>query len=92
MRPESEPLGPQARAHGLEVRAPFLDVPLVEFTLGLPWQMRFQGDVLKPLLRDACGDLWPEALANRPKQGFAGPLPHWVQRPDGWVWTEGHWD
>ena len=71
-----------AMAHSLEVRAPFLDVDLAEFVLGLPWQIRFKGGELKPLLKEACGSLWPRELAGRGKQGFGGPISHWVRRPE----------
>lgn len=71
-----------AMAHSLEVRAPFLDVDLVEFVLGLPWQLRFKGGELKPLLKEACGNLWPPELRQREKQGFGGPITHWVRRPE----------
>ena len=71
-----------AMAHSLEVRAPFLDVDLVEFVLGLPWQLRFKGGELKPLLKEACGGLWPPQLRGREKQGFGGPITHWVRRPE----------
>jgi asparagine synthase (glutamine-hydrolysing) len=74
-----------AMAHGLETRAPFLDADLVEYVLSLPWQLRFKGNGaggLKPLLREVCGDLWPAALRDRPKQGFGAPVRNWVTRPD----------
>jgi asparagine synthase (glutamine-hydrolysing) len=71
-----------AMAHGLEVRAPFLDVELTQFVLNLPWQIRFKGGQLKPLLKEACGGLWPKELSNREKQGFGGPIAHWVRRPE----------
>lgn len=72
-----------AMAHGLETRAPFLDVDLVEFVWSLPQQVRFQsGQRPKHLLHAACDDLLPESLKNRPKQGFGAPIEHWVQRPD----------
>jgi len=72
-----------AMAHGLETRSPFMDVELVEFVLSLPASMRFQtDDGLKTLLRDSCGDLWPESIKNRKKQGFGAPIQAWLQRPD----------
>ena len=71
-----------AMAHGLEVRAPFLDVDLVEFVWSLPWRLRFPGGCLKGLLREACGDLWPPELRQRQKQGFGAPVWAWVRRPD----------
>ena len=71
-----------AMAHGLEVRAPFLDVDLAQFVLSLPWEMRFKSLQLKPLLKEACGSLWPAEVTNRPKQGFGGPIANWVRRPE----------
>jgi asparagine synthase (glutamine-hydrolysing) len=71
-----------AMAHSLESRAPFLDADLVEFTLKLPARLRFKGNQLKALLRESSAELWPEALRNRPKQGFGAPIRSWLQRPD----------
>ena len=69
-------------ANGLETRAPFLDVDLVQFTLNLPWQMRFSEKQSKPLLHAACEHLWPEELRTRSKQGFGAPVKDWMQRPE----------
>jgi len=73
-------------ANSLETRAPLLDAELVQFVLGLPWKMRFGSGasrkMLKPLLREACDDLWPASLRDRPKQGFGAPVETWVRRPD----------
>jgi len=71
-----------AMAHGLETRAPFLDADLAEFVLGLPASIRFAGGELKSLLRRACSDLWTESVRARGKQGFGGPVPGWLARPD----------
>lgn len=69
-------------AHGLETRAPFLDVDLVEFTLNLPSQLRFRNGELKYLLREACRDLWPPSVQRRGKQGFGAPIWRWLRQPD----------
>ncbi len=71
-----------AMAHGLETRAPFLDVDLAEFVLGLPRQMRFAGGRLKHLLRAACEPLWPHSVRGRGKQGFGAPVRAWLAQPD----------
>ena len=71
-----------AMAHGLETRAPFLDVDLVQFVLGLPAQLRFAPKGLKHLLREACQELWPPMIGSRSKQGFGAPIAHWLQRDD----------
>ncbi|MBI1176052.1 asparagine synthase (glutamine-hydrolyzing) [bacterium] len=71
-----------AMAHGLETRSPFLDVDLVEYVLNLPACLRFQGERLKPLLRESCGDLWPESIQQRSKQGFGAPIGAWLRLPE----------
>lgn len=73
-----------AMAHGLETRAPFLDVDLADFVLGLPSRMRFgkSGGSLKRLLRQACGELWPASVRSRGKQGFGAPVRRWLEMPD----------
>ena len=71
-----------AMAHGLETRAPFLDVALAEFILSLPSALRFDGGELKAVLRRACSDLWTESIRRRTKQGFGGPVARWLARPE----------
>lgn len=68
-----------ALAHGLESRAPFLDVDLVEFVLGLPWQLRFKDNEQKHLLRAAFSNIWPPVIRKRKKQGFGAPLDGWMK-------------
>jgi asparagine synthase (glutamine-hydrolysing) len=70
-----------AMAHGLETRAPFLDRDLVEFALTIPAELKVRGAETKVVLREACNDLWPESLHNRPKQGFGSPITHWLKLP-----------
>jgi len=69
-------------AHGLEVRAPFLDPALASYVWSLPAEMRFGGVSTKHLLRLACADLWPEEVRQRGKQGFGAPLAAWIERTD----------
>jgi asparagine synthase (glutamine-hydrolysing) len=66
-------------AHSLEVRVPLIDHPVVEFVRGLPvgWHHRFGHP--KRLLLESLADVIPQGLLNRPKQGFAFPLEHWMR-------------
>ena len=68
-----------AMANGLETRAPFLDVHLAEFVLGLPWQLRFRDQDLKHLLRNAFSHHLPPSIRERKKQGFGAPIVSWLQ-------------
>lgn len=70
-----------AMAHGLETRAPFLDVDLAEFVLSLPHGMRFGGGRLKHMMREAFAELWPPSIRTRSKQGFGAPVFHWMNQP-----------
>ena len=68
-------------AVSLEARVPILDHHVVEFAMGLPSQLKLQGDAGKHILRDAIGGLVPESVLTRPKQGFAVPLSDWFRGP-----------
>ena len=66
-------------AHGLEVRAPFLDVNMIEWCLQLPAHLLWRGRRGKWLLRHAYADVLPNAILNRPKHGFGVPLDAWFR-------------
>jgi asparagine synthase (glutamine-hydrolysing) len=62
----------------LEVRVPYLDSELVEWTLRLPDEVRAQGR--KRLLADAVRDLVPSEVLMRRKHGFLLPTERWMRR------------
>jgi asparagine synthase (glutamine-hydrolysing) len=66
-------------AHGLELRAPFLDVELAEFCIGLPARMKVDTDNDKILMRAAFQDAWPATIRGRRKQGFGAPVQDWLK-------------
>ncbi|MFE7532768.1 asparagine synthase (glutamine-hydrolyzing) [Streptomyces rhizosphaericola] len=57
-------------ACGLEVRVPFADHRLVEYTFNVPWAMKSFDGREKSLLRAAMKDLLPEAVAQRIKTPY----------------------
>ncbi|MFI1487451.1 asparagine synthase (glutamine-hydrolyzing) [Streptomyces sp. NPDC020747] len=57
-------------ACGLEVRVPFADHRLVEYTFNIPWAMKSFDGREKSLLRAAMRDLLPEAVAQRVKTPY----------------------
>ena len=67
-------------ANSLEVRAPFLDVRVVEFAASLPVSMKFRWGRGKYLLRRAFGELLPREIWTRPKMGFGVPLDQWFRK------------
>ena len=66
-------------AHSLEVRAPLLDHVLVEAAARMPAALKLRGTDGKVVLREAVRPWLPDALLDRPKQGFAVPLARWLR-------------
>jgi asparagine synthase (glutamine-hydrolysing) len=67
-------------ASGVEARCPFLDVPLAEYMLSLPFEAKVRGGRTKALLRDAFASELPEAITAARKRGFQSPARSWVQQ------------
>lgn len=67
-------------AHSLEVRVPFLDNELLEFSLSLPFEHKYKNGVGKIVLRKALKDSLPKAVMQTPKAGFGPKLMEWYQR------------
>jgi asparagine synthase (glutamine-hydrolysing) len=68
-------------AVSLEMRVPFLDHELVEYVLGLPAAVKKRYPGVKGLLVEACHDLLPSSVYERPKAGFVLPMKHWMLGP-----------
>lgn len=76
-------------AVSLELRVPFLDHELVEYVLGLPAAEKERYPGPKGLLIEACRDLLPPSVYQRPKSGFALPMRNWMLGPLAGFVTEG---
>lgn len=64
----------------LEVRVPLLDHELVEWAASLTPRWKMRGQQQKYILRKLAERVGvPQAVLNRPKQGFALPLVHWMR-------------
>jgi asparagine synthase (glutamine-hydrolysing) len=69
-------------AHGLEVRAPFLDRELAEFALRLPASFKTgRRGPGKRLLRALARRTYGPAMAGAIKQGFSIPVHEWLRGP-----------
>jgi asparagine synthase (glutamine-hydrolysing) len=66
-------------AHSLEVRVPFLDLPLFEYVLGLPESVKRGHSHPKELLIAALGDLLPEEVVSQKKRTFTFPWENWLR-------------
>jgi asparagine synthase (glutamine-hydrolysing) len=67
-------------ACGLEVRVPFADHRLVEYTFNVPWSMKSFDGREKSLLRAAMRDLLPMAVARRVKTPYPSTRDHTYDR------------
>ncbi|MBN8647342.1 MAG: asparagine synthase (glutamine-hydrolyzing) [Caulobacterales bacterium] len=69
-------------AHSVEARVPFVDIDLIEFTIGLGEQHKIFGGDTKKVLREGVGDFLPyEVLFRRDKLGFSTPEDSWLHEP-----------
>lgn len=68
-----------AMAVGLETRAPFLDLRVVEAAIKLPADQKMRGGKQKLALRSILDRHLPSELLDRPKQGFSPPLAAWLR-------------
>jgi asparagine synthase (glutamine-hydrolysing) len=67
-----------AMAHGLELRTPFLDREVLAVAARLARVEKTAAGTTKFALREAVGDLLPQAAAERAKLGFPVPLGPWL--------------
>lgn len=66
-------------ANSLEMRVPFLDVPLVQFLESLPANLKLRGTVGKYIHKKAVSKWLPNEIIYRQKQGFSTPIDKWLQ-------------
>ena len=75
-------------AYGLEARAPFLDMYLVAYALGLPLKEKVSHGKTKVALKRALRGLVPDAVLSRKKRGFQVPLADWFRGPLREYWRD----
>jgi asparagine synthase (glutamine-hydrolysing) len=66
-------------ACSLELRSPFMDHELVEFSASLPLDYKQRGRSRKHILKNAFAYLLPEELRERSKKGFGVPIAAWFR-------------
>jgi asparagine synthase (glutamine-hydrolysing) len=65
-------------AHGLELRAPFVDHQLVDYVGSMPPELKLRGATTKWALRQALGPDLPPPVLQRAKRGLNPPLGAWL--------------
>ncbi len=66
--------------HGVEVRVPFLDVELVEFSTKIPPNLKMKGTTTKYLLKKVAERYLPTEVIYRSKSGFGAPVRDWITK------------
>lgn len=66
-------------AHALELRAPLTDHRLAEFSLRLPFNLKFRYGQSKWLLKEAMKPFLPSEVLSRRKLGFNPPVGAWLE-------------
>lgn len=69
-------------AHGLEVRAPYLDHELIQWAGSLPSSHKLQGTSGKRILKKALEPRLGAEFLSRKKQGFDMPIAGWLRQRD----------
>lgn len=64
-------------AHGLQVRSPFCDLPLAEWSFGVSGELHLLGACEKYILKRAVEDWLPPEIVWRRKRGTGVPLTSW---------------
>jgi len=65
--------------NSLEVRAPFLDIELVDFVRKIPHQYKYHNGETKYILKKALEPVLPNEILYRPKKGFGVPIGEWFK-------------
>tara|TARA_B110000003_G_scaffold247904_1_gene259251 strand:+ start:7521 stop:9401 length:1881 start_codon:yes stop_codon:yes gene_type:complete len=65
-------------ATGVEVRVPFLDTELVEFSTKIPPKFKLNGKETKYILKKVAEKYLPKEVIYRPKTGFGAPVREWI--------------
>src|SRR5262249_15673787 len=69
----------RSMAHSIESRVPLLDNARIDFAATLPANFKIRQGRRKHILKRVASTLLPDAIIDRPKQGFAVPLSAWFR-------------
>lgn len=73
-------------AEGVEVRVPYLDRDLVEFSTRIPPSLKLKGMTTKYILRKVAEKYLPKEIIYRKKSGFGAPVRQWITKDlDGMI-------
>lgn len=89
-------------AHSLEMRVPFLDAELVDFSFNIPSHLKVRHGAGKYILKKAVSSIVPKYVLKKKKWGFRADPYQWFKKglreyalqmlPDGNIIKEGYFD
>jgi asparagine synthase (glutamine-hydrolysing) len=65
-------------SHSVEVRCPYLDYRIIEFSNRLPGTLKIKNGINKYIHKKAMEKLLPGDILQRPKEGFVQPIYSWM--------------
>jgi asparagine synthase (glutamine-hydrolysing) len=65
--------------YSLESRVPYLDNKIIDYAINIDANLRYHNGTSKYILKEILYDYLPKAYFDRPKWGFAIPLPQWLK-------------
>ena len=63
----------------LEARCPLLDARIVDFSMKIPFEYKYNKGIKKYILKDILYDYVPKEMMDRPKKGFNVPIYKWLR-------------
>jgi asparagine synthase (glutamine-hydrolysing) len=69
-------------ANSLEVRCPFLDYRLLEYSMKLPTNFKTTLFEDKPFFKERISNFLPKEIITKKKKGFTPPIESWIQREE----------
>ena len=72
-------MGLAANMNNIEIRSPFFDKDLIEFSFKIPHKFKYYNKNKKYILKQVLYDYVPENLMSNNKKGFGIPMHKWLQ-------------
>lgn len=69
---------------GVQVRYPFLDAGLAEFSGRIPSGLKLRGFEKRYVFKQALADFLPPEVLKKPKHGFGAPVAVWMKNDPRW--------
>lgn len=66
-------------ALAIDIKVPYLSLPVVQFSAGVPFYWKVKNSQTKYLIRQIAHDFLPELIINQPRTGWQIPVTGWLR-------------